>query len=199
MFDVLRPSSSLGRADDSPKFSRIVDEGLLIALSAIRMAVKNHLIVGALRDLRDYDPVEYGEIVRAQLTLQIEQNRAAAKRVSAEKRRLGAALWLSELTPDERLDLKLLARRRRMYRGLASALRAVAADARQVQQLVETARIDAGSEIGDALQLRLIDRVIDPRAPDYEFERPHRMRSLGDELAALLAAHEASSSDRARA
>ena len=36
-------------------FERIVDEGVLIGLSAARMAVTNHIIVGALREHRDVE------------------------------------------------------------------------------------------------------------------------------------------------
>ncbi|MBC7518458.1 MAG: hypothetical protein H7248_06170 [Microbacteriaceae bacterium] len=190
MLKVQRSSSSPVRADGSPKISRIVDEGLLIALSAVRMAIKNRLIVGALRDFHNYDQSEYGQFAIAQITLLAEQNRADAKRVAIEKRSFGPAVWVIELTPDQRSDVKLLNRRRRVYKRLATALLAVGADAQQVSELVETARIDAGAEISDALQTRLIDRVIDPREPDYEFERPDRLRTLSDDLAALLAARE---------
>ena len=191
MLDVQRSLNFPVRADGSPKLSRIVDEGLLIALSAVRMAIKNRLIVGALRDFHNYDPLEYGAVAIAQLTLLADQNKADAKRVAAEKRSFGTTIWLGELTQDQRLDIKLLHRRRRVYKGLAAALRTVAADQVHVARLVESARIDAGSEVSQALQAKLIDRVIDPREPDYEFERPDRVRALGDDLAALLAAHEA--------
>lgn len=190
MIGVQQIAGSSVRADGSPKISRVVDEGLLIALSAVRMAIKNRVIIGALRDFHDYDPDEYREIAVAQLAILVAQNKADARRVTREKRSFVTAVWLSELTPDQRGDVKLLHRRRRVYKGLAAALRSVAADPDHLRQLVETARIDAGSEIGDALQAKLIDRVIDPREPDYEFERPDRMRRLGDDLVTLLAAHE---------
>ena len=46
------------------KVSTMVDEGLFIALSAVRMAVKNEIIIGALREHADYDPETYADAAR---------------------------------------------------------------------------------------------------------------------------------------
>jgi hypothetical protein len=164
----------------TPSTKRIVAEGLLIALSAVRMAVKNRIIIGALREHRDYDQAEYAAIAQHELHLLALQNTDTARRVLANVR------WTESLSEDQRLDLRQLTRRRRVHRRLAVALHEVAADDAQVARLVEQAQADASQEIGRALSARLIAQDVDRREPDYEKRRADRARDLVSiDLAAL--------------
>lgn len=157
-----------------PPVKRIVDEGLLIALSAVRMAVKNDIIVGALGEHFDYDPAKYAVNARRELTGLIRQNEEDARRVGRLRRALTVAGWSSSLTEDQRGDISRLALRRRVHKKLATALAAVAGDDEHVACLVEDAQRAASNEINDAVSARLIRLSIDARDPDYEQLRAAR-------------------------
>ena len=166
---------------------RIVDEGLLIALSAVRMAVKNHIIVGALREHRDFADADYAAAVRSELNRLARQNEEDAERVDRQRKDLGRQRSAFEISDDDRLDVRQLALRRRVHRKLADALRAVAGDDEQVAGVLERARTDASEEIGSALAARLVEQVVDRREPDYAQRRAERVRKLvSTDLAALM-------------
>ncbi|TFC84437.1 hypothetical protein E3T28_03595 [Cryobacterium sinapicolor] len=168
-------------------FERIVDEGLLIALSAVRMAVKNHIIVGALREHRDFAGADYTAATRSELTRQATHNEEDAERVGRQRKAVGRQRSAFDITDDDRLEVRQLALRRRVHLKLAGALRAVARDDEQVADLLERARTDASEEIGAALANRLVEQVVDSREPDYAQRRAERMRALvSTDLAALL-------------
>jgi hypothetical protein len=175
-----------------PQVKRIVDEGLLIALSAVRMAVKNGIIVGALGDHFDYDPARYAVLARDELDRLIRQNDEDARRVGRLRRALTTARWSSSLTEDQRGDVSQLALRRRVHKKLAAALGAVAGDGEHVARLVEGARRAASDEINDAVTARLIRLSIDARDPDYEQRRAARTEMLVHlDLALLKLTHAA--------
>jgi hypothetical protein len=166
---------------------RIVDEGLLIALSAVRMAVKNHIIVGALREHTDYHESEYAAVAKDELTALAHQNEEDAERVGGRRKHLSKSRWTHELTEDQRHDLGQLARRRRMHKRLAKALLGVADDDEQVARLVDEAQHDASHEIRKALAARLIGQTVDRRERNYERLRAARIQDLVRiDLAALL-------------
>jgi hypothetical protein len=157
---------------------RHVDEGLTIALSAARMAVKNHIIVGALREHDDFDPAGYAAVAREELTVLAVQNEEDADRVARLRRDLAARRWAEDFSDDERLDLIRLARRCRVHKGLALVLHAVARDEAQLAGIVDSARLDASHELRTALAARLIRQTIDGHAPGYQRLREERLRYL---------------------
>ena len=165
---------------------RIVEEGLLIALSAVRMAVKNHIIVGALREHRDFADADYAAAVRTELNRLVRQNEEDAERTGRLRKILARQRSAFEVTDDRRLDVRQLGLRRRVHLKLAAALRTVADDDAQVAALLDRARQDASEEIRSALAARLADQVIDRRDADYVQRRAERIRALvGTDLAAL--------------
>ncbi|TFC68204.1 hypothetical protein [Cryobacterium sp. TMT2-4] len=168
-------------------FERIVDEGVLIGLSAARMAVKNHIIVGALREHRDFADADYTAAVRSELVRLATQNEEDAERVGRQRKVLSRQRSAFEITDDDRLHVRQLALRRSVHLKLAGALRAVAADDEQVADLLKRARTDASEEIGAALAARLVEQVVDRREPDYAQRRAERVRVLvNTDLAALM-------------
>jgi len=66
--------------------ARTTDEGLLIALTAIRMAVKNRIIVGALRDQKQYLPESYVDVARDEIASLALQNDVLAARLEDQAR-----------------------------------------------------------------------------------------------------------------
>ena len=161
-----------------PSVQHTIDEGLLIELSAVRMAVKNQIIIGALREYADFDAERYVEFAVRQLKKQARQNRADAKRVSREKKRLpssGLSYDWSELV---RLDHKRLAKRRKVHLGLEVALRAVAKDEAKLAEIVTISQHNASDEINAALTTRLGAEVITEHDPDYIIGREERIEEL---------------------
>ena len=154
--------------------ARIVDEGLLIALSAVRMAVKNDIIVGALGEHTDYDTSRYTDTARGELMRLATENQESAERVRHLRKVLRRSNRLMYLSDDQIEDLKQFRRRRRVHARLAVALLAVADDEERVALIVTDARKAASEEIGDAVRTRLITLSIDPNDPDYEEHRAER-------------------------
>ncbi|ANP73779.1 hypothetical protein [Cryobacterium arcticum] len=174
------PGDGTAPASGAPSTARIVDEGMLIALSAVRMAVKNGIIVGALRDHSDYDPERYAALARHELEHVAQENDEDSTRVerlgSYLKRTTGAGK--SRELENKRRDVVRLGRRRTLHDHVAERLREFAADESRVTDLVAKARTDALQEINDALSTRLLAQRIDPRQPGYQAVRAERMRAV---------------------
>lgn len=192
---------------------RVVEEGHMIAASAVRMAVKNRLLVRALRDDRDYDPEALVVAARRQFTEVAEENEDAAERLEREQER-EAEEAASARKPRRYLGGKPIVERPeqvrgpQVYRMLAEALRATAADDEELLRVVSAARDDAWAELGREVEVRLgsaaddqphpprraglpASVTLDPALPvdaDYAREREQRMRQLIDEDLAALAA-----------
>ncbi|TFB86983.1 hypothetical protein E3O44_07415 [Cryobacterium algoricola] len=177
-FGVQRPTRAFDAVPRMNAMERIIDEGLLIALSAVRMAVKNHIIVGALREHDNFDEASYATVARDELLLLAVQNEEDAARVAKERRELASRRWSQGFTEDERLDLGRLARRRRAHKGLALILHAVADDDEKLAAIVENAQHDASYEIRKALAARLIRQTVDGHAPGYARMREERIKYL---------------------
>jgi len=162
-------------AADAVPIDRIVDEGFLIALSAVRMAVKNDIIIGALREHVDFDPARYAATTRNELHLLARQNEEYARRVNRLKKEIGKGRWGFDLTEDQRGDITHFTLRNRVHKRLTLALDAEAADDKQVALLVERAQGSASDEIRDAVSARLIALAIDPSEPGYAEKRADRL------------------------
>jgi hypothetical protein len=156
------------------KVAAMVDEGLFIALSAVRMAVKNEMIIGVLREHTDYDSGAYADVARNELAVLIRQNDSYARRVRRLRKTLKRSRWTTDLTEDQRADISQLRLRRRVHEKLSLALRAVSEDDRHVARLVERAQRAASDEIRAAVSAKLVRLAIDGRDPEYEDRRAAR-------------------------
>ncbi|TDW30369.1 hypothetical protein [Cryobacterium psychrophilum] len=175
---------------DVPSVDRMADEGFLIALSAVRMAVKNDIIIGALRDHIDYDPARYAATARDELGLLARQNEEYAERVGGMRKEVGKNRWGFDLTEDQRGDLAQYSLRLQVHKRLTLALDTEAADEDHVAHLVERAQREASEEIRDAVSTRLISLAIDPREAEYAERRADRLDMfLLVDLALLKASH----------
>ncbi|MCS5719970.1 hypothetical protein N1027_17705 [Herbiconiux sp. CPCC 205763] len=159
----------------------IVD-GMLIARFSVVMAVKNRLIVAALRDDQRFDRDRAAEIVRAvveEVALEQEMNEEHADEVieHAEGDR-GVARHEHDY---KSRDVELLAARRRVYHDVARDIRLAAADPKWVATVVEDARGAAWDDIGRELSNRLddVERVSNVVVDEEYFrDRDERMRRL---------------------
>lgn len=166
----------------------MADEGLLITLSAVRMAVKNSIIVTALRENVNFAEADYAAIARIELRALGKRNTHDAERVEKQRKRLSKSKWTMSFSEDSRQDIVLLAKRRKVYERLAEALEAVAEDEVKVAELVASAQADAGAELGAAVTARLIAQAKVPDEPDYKEKREDRMRDLVNIDLAMLKA-----------
>ncbi|MGD8166746.1 hypothetical protein ACEXOS_005945 [Herbiconiux sp. P16] len=159
----------------------IVD-GILIARFSVVMAVKNRLIVAALRDDQPFDRERAAEIVRdvtEEVALEQELNEEHADEVieHAEGDR-GVARHEHDY---KSRDVELLSARRRVYHDVARDIRRAADDPEWVANLVEDARRAAWDDIGRELANRLddVERVSNVVVDEEYFrDRDERMRRL---------------------
>ncbi len=169
-----------------PSVERQVDEGVLIAASATRMAVANKLIERILRDGFDYDERRLRLAVRSQLLALARENDEDADRIG-ETREAQRTRGYRGAAADR--DAPRLDRRIEVSSGLAQRLREMSADESAVADLAERARESALAEL--AVSVELSSRSLRPRediAQDAGRDsRENRLRGLRDELAALLA------------
>ena len=154
--------------------SRIVDEGILIALSSVRMAVKNDIIVAGLAEHADYDLARFAESAHRELLALARENRESGERVRAQRKELTSSTWRYDLSQYQLMDLRKLKLRRQGHKRLAVALVAVADDEEQVARLVRDAQKAASDELQDAMHTRLMRLSIDPLDPEYQRRRAER-------------------------
>jgi hypothetical protein len=153
----------------------VIADGMAIATSAVRMAVKNHLIVDALRHSRDYDADALAGVARDEFLALAEQNDDSASRV-----------WEDGKWDDEPSDSERNQRKREVLAGLATAMRAEADDPDRLGAIVADARLAAWDEIGAVIEAKLEAPPEIVRDEAYEREREGRIRALKEvDLAGL--------------
>lgn len=134
----------------APPMESLVDEGLLILETGIRMAVKNQAILWTLRDGDDFDHERYLQTVRDMVLEAADEATADADRIAATDDR----------DPDETdesyeiakaIDPDRRERRQLVLRGMTERLTALADDEAYLAGLALEARDAAWDEIGDAV------------------------------------------------
>jgi len=141
-------------AVDPTPIERVVDEGLMIATTAVRMHVKNELIVQGLRDDRAYDPEALAEVAAAEFEKLASQSDALARN-------------------------RYTARDIRLAHDIAAAMRSASTNPDLLAVIVDQAREEAWQEISGVVARTLAARAIDPaRDPEYAEQREERLRAL---------------------
>ena len=147
---------------------------MIIALSAVRMAVKNDVIVGGLGERADYDAGRFMSTARRELLQLARENEESAVRVRRRRNDIIALTWRADLSSDQLADIHKLKLRRKGHRRLAAALAAAAEDDEQLAAIVRQAQTAASDEVRRALCIRLLRQAIDPTDPDYRRLRAER-------------------------
>ena len=168
---------------------RAVDEGFLIAKSAVTIAVANRIITNALRDQGYFDHAVVAEATRDELHRMADEQRGDAERMRDIQTRARKQGGRSRHQHDYRRgdDLKLRTREA-TYEELARRLDARRDDQGFVDGIVLAARARAWDDIGTTV----VGRLGWAQAPGegYEIGRDERVQQLLDEdFAALLAEH----------
>ena len=174
-------------------FDEMLEEGLLMAESAGRMALKNRLIVGALRGDAPYSDERAAAMAREVLYELVQEADEAVEHLSAERETAAQRDGRSQHQHDyHRGDLLNLRRREKVHAAVAKALWTRRSDAAYIDDLVTRARDDAWHELGAAIEQELDRRW--PRfdeEPDYAEHRAERMEVVVDDLVRDLARLEA--------
>jgi hypothetical protein len=151
---------------------RIVEEGMLIVESAVRMTLRNAIVLSVVRDHRDFDSDALEAVARDRLLELADEEDESAQR--AGERDGGH--------PDDR-GVRLVAVRL----GVAGLLRQRAADAEFMKGILRHARVEALEDIASAMTTTPVERVPDP---DYDRRRADRIASfVGLDLTELAAQH----------
>jgi hypothetical protein len=158
----------------------IAEEGVLIAASAVRMAVKNRQIVRALRDRDDYSE-------KAAIKAAREVFRALAREKRDEVARLDDIIEYARDRPGRALhqtdyrrgDAERLERREQVSDILADRLDELAEDEEYLRGIVVAARDAAWEEIGASIQAQLARRPeLEASTREYREHRDERIRQL---------------------
>ncbi len=158
----------------------------MLALSAVRMAVKNRIIVGALREGEDYLELVYQAAATEELLALAREKDEESRRMTSQLAEREEMMERTDLMEREGLQIR---RRDAVSRGLAVRLRAVAADEQVLREVVESARDAAWHEIATSIRQLLARRAeIDSGSRDYLTDRDARLGQLIlADLAALAA------------
>lgn len=132
------------------------DEGLLLAEYALRMRLKNRIIVDTMTASSSVDAEAWADEARLMLgRLRLEQE-ASARRMDRERDVAELTEGRARHEHDYRADdSDNLARRRRVYRVVARRLLAWENDATRVAALLDAARADAADEMDAAIRTAL--------------------------------------------
>ena len=158
----------------------VVDDAVLLATGAVRSAVKNLLIVRALRDNADYEQSWWLDAVAREFEVIAAENDADIARLEALRLAARKKGGRAQHPADFRSrDAPVLKKRIRVLRKIAARLREIATDEDAVLALVAEARAAALDEITSARH------DPSPRAASDPKERAAGLAGLADDLAAL--------------
>lgn len=158
----------------------IVEQGLLVADVAVRMQVKNEIIMNALKEHVDYDAAQIRNMVRdscVDLALEREKDARHISRMRNEIRDTGRSSWSESDYGND--DNRTLRHRQEVYEQVAAELHQRAADPKYLADSAERARQAAWHEIGGSLA----DRATHPYYSggdndEYRSERDSRIQQL---------------------
>lgn len=179
------------RPDPQPlaPFAVALEEGLLIARHGVNLAVKNRLIVRALRDNSPFDDAATRRIVDEELARAADEQRQNARMMTEARATADPSFDVPDHAHDYHwVDKVSLGRRERLYLAVADTLESSRSDPDAVAAVVDRARAAAWRDIRGNLESRLDEqKSVIRNDPAYERERPDRLRQfLNEDLAALI-------------
>lgn len=163
----------------------LVDEGVIIAGAAVRLAVTNLMVVRSVRDRLDFDEERYVRAVREELENLAHEKDADADRIARvhddAAGRSGRPVHHSDYRA---VDADTLERREDVSRALADRLRQLSGDDQWAREVVVAAR-ERALEAIEASVAAHADRIPWHRDEEYHRERPERLRALAEDLLLL--------------
>lgn len=180
----------MGRTADA------IAEGVAIATSAARLAVKNHILVGTIAEGGVFDTEKYIDDTREALRAMAEEAEQSEKALAELRKRARGRHSDPVGTHDYRdRDVRNLKRRAKQSHGVAAKLREMMDDREELGVIVEEARQAAWADVRHNLDRRLrVEGMRPDQDPDYDRMREARMQALR-----LVDLQALSSEQRARA
>ncbi|MDO4241409.1 MAG: asparagine synthase [Microbacteriaceae bacterium] len=178
----------------------IVEQGMLVARVAIRMTVKNEIIMNALKRDIDYDSEKVAVLVRNAISELVDERLTDAanteRTIAGVKKRGWSGSGDSEYGVD---DTATLQHRKEVYEGVAAQLRKWAEDDAVTRSIGNSALELAWQEIGDSLKTRAAHPYYGGgKTSEYQRTRDTRIRDLIDnDLADLARAQQEKTSQSA--
>jgi len=167
-----------------PDIEAQIEDGVLVALAAVRLAVTNRLIVRSLRDGKDYDEQRVRlRVTKEMLNLAVEKEKDA-KRIRKVLETVGDKPGAADGPADFRArDAKTLKRRAKVSSGLAARLAELATDPELVGEVADRAH----SAFLDEFAVSVVQgaRAFDePRGgkPLTEMDRVAQLQGLSEDL-----------------
>ncbi len=163
-----------------PTLEQSIEEGMLLAEYATRMAIKNRIVVDTIQLGNDFDPARHTAQAAELLRELADEQDAAAERVAQERKAVAGLGGDAQHPHDYRnADLANLRLREESATALARALRAKADSEEELLRLVERGRTDAWDEVGGAIEASLDAFAgVEALKADYEREKPGRLKLL---------------------
>jgi hypothetical protein len=157
-----------------------IAEGVAIATSAARLAVKNHILVGTIAEDGVFDTEKYIDDTREALRAMAEEAEQSEKALNELRKRARGRHSDPVGTHDYRdRDVRNLRRRAKQSHGVAAKLREMMEDPEELGVIVEEARQAAWADVRHNLDRRLkVEGMRPDQDPDYERMREARMQAL---------------------
>lgn len=173
-----------GLFSDRTRKKDVVADAVALATAAVRIAVKNLLIVRALRDHADYEQAWWLGAVAREFEVIAVENETDADRLEkvreATRRKKGRPQHPGDFRAT---DAPVLRRRIRVLRRIAARLRELATDESALDELIADARRAALDEITAARHTPAPRVTLDPE------DREIALTLLAGDLAALAEEH----------
>lgn len=165
-------------------------EGLELVSFGCRLALKNSILVDALRDHLRFDRERLVDRARGLFAEVAVQSEQSAARMVDEQDTAQTRAGRGRHEHDYRaLDVGNLVRRQEVYGALAAWIRTVIADSDEMRQVVELARLDAWGEVAGLIEQRLQGWIAPPARADepVEVRRARATDAVGVALEELRA------------
>jgi hypothetical protein len=164
--------------------SRAIEEGLLVARAALVLAVRNWIILRALRDRAPFSTEETTEAVRRELGRLAGEQEGYAMRAGVLRRRAERLVGKPRHEHDYGAeDEPVLRQRQAVHSALARDLTGFADDPEYVADVVRTAHQQAMEDVGVAILNGL--GWTGPKDAAYDSEREDRLLDLRTDLRRL--------------
>jgi len=165
----------------------VIHDALKIAARGVRMSVKNHLIVNALRDGKSFDEQELEDFARNEYHELAAENRLMAERAEEQLAR-DADKMDGRVYPGGKPVVVEEEHQRKpaILRAVADAYETDAVEPAALAKLIDEAKAEAWSEIGSVVAARLAQPRIEDD-PEYLTFRDERLAHFVEEdLAELI-------------
>ncbi|WP_167142736.1 asparagine synthase [Canibacter zhoujuaniae] len=168
--------------------AEIVEQGVLVADVAVRMTVKNAIIMDALKRKEDYDGKKVRELVRKvalDLALERENDASRIRDLRRDIQVYGRATFTE--TEYGRADDYILEHREKVYLGIAEQLQAWADDKNYLDKSAVSAWEQAWAEIGSSLaEMATHPYYSGDHSAEYQERRKERIEAFATDLQNLV-------------